>query len=169
MAAGGRWFEDFEVGAVYRHWPGRTVRDADNTWFTLLTMNTHPLHFDEAYAAATPHGKCLVNGTLVFSVVVGMSVRDVSERCLANLEYEWVRHLGPVFAGDTLYAESEVLELVPSRHKADRGVAYVETRAWNQNGEPVLSLRRRVLVPRRPAVLPEERVSPRAGAFDVER
>jgi len=162
----GRWFDDFRVGEVYRHWPGRTIRDADNTWFTLLTMNTHPVHFDDAYAAGAEHGRCLVNGTLVFSVVVGMSVRDVSERCIANLEYEVVQHKGPVFAGDTLYAESEVLGLAPSQSKPDRGVVYVETRAWKQDGGPVLQLRRRVLVPRRPAVLPEERVQPRPGAFE---
>lgn len=104
----------------------------------------------EDYAAATPHGRPLVVGTLVLAIAVGMSVRDVSERCIANLDYEEVRHLGPMFAGDTLYAESEVLGVRPSESKPDRGVVHVETRAWNQHGAPVLRLRRHVLVPRRP-------------------
>ena len=122
----GRYFDDFKVGDVYRHWPGRTIREADNTWFTLLTMNTHPIHFDDAYAADSQHGRCLVNGTLVFSVVVGMSVSDVSERCIANLDYEAVKHLGPVFAGDTLYADERgaggagVAEQAGPGHRARR-------------------------------------------------
>ena len=150
MTQRGRFFEDYTVGEVIAHWPGRTIRDADDTWFTLLTMNTNPLHFDEHFASQSEHGRCLVNGTLVFALAVGMSVRDVSENALANLEYEKVLHLAPTFHGDTLYAESEVLEVVPSRTKPDRGVVYVETRALNQRGERVLSLRRRVLIPRRP-------------------
>ncbi|MEW6776435.1 MAG: MaoC family dehydratase [Bdellovibrionota bacterium] len=147
----GRFLEEFKVGDVYRHWPGRTVTEADDTWFTLLTMNTHPLHFDDYFASHTQHKERLVNGTLIFSIVVGMSVKDLSEKCIANLEYETVKHLGPTFHGDTLYAESEVLEVTPSEKKNDRGVVYVETRAWNQKSEPILSLRRRILVPRRPA------------------
>jgi acyl dehydratase len=146
----GRYLEDFTVGEVITHWPGRTIREADDTWFTLLTMNTNPIHFDEHFASQSQHGRCLVNGTLVFSIVVGMSVRDVSQTAIANLEYELVRHLGPTFHGDTLYAESEVLAVTPSS-KGDRGVLHVETRAWNQKKEPVLSLRRKVLLPRRPA------------------
>lgn len=143
--------EEFEKGAVIRHWPGRTISEADDTWFTLLTMNTNPLHFDEHYASQLQHGQRLVNGTLVFSIVVGMSVADISERCIANLEYENIRHLGPTFHGDTLYAETEILEVTPSTSKPDRGVVYVETRAWNQRSRPVLSLRRQVLVPKRPS------------------
>jgi acyl dehydratase len=150
----GRYLEDFTVGEVIKHWPGRTIRDFDDTWFTLMTMNTNPLHFDEHFASQSQHGRCLVNGTLVFALTVGMSVREISENALANLEYEKVRHHAPTFHGDTLYAVSEILEVTPSRSKADRGVVYVETRAVNQNGEQVLSLRRRVLVPRRPAVPP---------------
>ena len=149
----GRWLEDFTVGEVIKHWPGRTIRDFDDTWFTLLTMNTNPLHFDEHFASQTQHGRCLVNGTLVFALTVGMSVRDISENALANLEYEKVLHLAPTFHGDTLYAESEVLEVTPSTTKNDRGVVTVETRAVNQKGERVLSLRRRVLIPRRPATV----------------
>lgn len=152
---GGRYLEEFEVGAIYRHWPGRTISEADDTWFTLLTMNTHPLHFDAYYGSKTQHGRRLVNGTLVFSIVVGMSVADISEKCIANLEYEKVLHLGPTFHGDTIYAESDVLEITPSKSRDDRGIVYVETRAWNQKSEKVLSLRRRVLVPRKPENEPD--------------
>ena len=147
----GRYFEDFTVGELIKHWPGRTIRDFDDTWFTLMTMNTNPLHFDEHFASQSPHWRCLVNGTLVFAITVGMSVRDISENAIANLEYEKVLHLAPTFHGDTIYAESDILEVTPSQSKNDRGVLYVETRAVNQKGERVLSLRRRVLIPRRPA------------------
>ncbi len=145
----GRYFEDFTVGETIKHWPGRTIRDFDDTWFTLMTMNTNPLHFDEHYASQSQHGQCLVNGVLVFAITVGMSVRDISQNAIANLEYENVRHLGPTFHGDTIYAESEILAQTPSASKPDRGVIYVETRTWNQKQEQVLSLRRRVLLPKR--------------------
>jgi len=147
---GTRYYDDYKAGDVFKHWPGRTIRDFDNTWFTLMTMNSNPIHFDEHYAGQTQHGRCLVNGTLVFSIVVGMSVKDVSETAIANLEYESVKHLGPMYSGDTVYAESEILEKVDSRSKSDRGILYIETRAWNQRNEPVMSLRRRVMLPRRP-------------------
>lgn len=146
----GRYFDDYTVGEVIEHWPGRTIREADDTWFTLLTMNTNPIHFDDHFASQSQHGKCLVNGTLVFSIVVGMSVRDISQTAIANLEYEFVRHLGPTFHGDTLYAASEILEKTESS-KGDRGVLYVETRGRNQRDEVILTLRRRVLLPRRPS------------------
>jgi acyl dehydratase len=146
----GRYFDDYTVGELIEHWPGRTIREADDTWFTLLTMNTNPIHFDDHFASQSQHGKCLVNGTLVFSIVVGMSVRDISQTAIANLEYEFVRHLGPTFHGDTLYASSEILEKTESS-KGDRGVLYVETRGRNQRDEVILTLRRRVLLPRRPA------------------
>ncbi len=146
-----RYLEDFSPGQVFKHWPGRTITEFDNTWFTLMTMNTNPLHFDAAYAAKSQHGRCLVNGLLVLSTVVGMSVKDVSESAIANLEYESARHTAPTFAGDTLYAESRVLEVTPSRSKPDRGIVYVETRGFNQNDETVLMLRRKILVPRRPS------------------
>jgi acyl dehydratase len=145
----GRYLEDFTPGETIKHWPGRTVRDFDDTWFTLMTMNTNPLHIDEHFASQSQHGRCLVNGTLVFALAVGMSVRDISETAIANLEYEKILHHAPTYHGDTIYAESDVLEVTPSATKADRGVVYVETRARNQRGEVVLSLRRRVLVPRR--------------------
>jgi acyl dehydratase len=152
----GRYFDDFTVGEVIKHWPGRTIRDFDDTWFTLMTMNTNPIHFDDHYASQSQHGRCLVNGTLVFSIVVGMSVKDISQNAIANLEYETVKHLGPTFHGDTVYAESEILGKTESRSKNDRGILYAETRAWKQTDEPVLSLRRRVLLPRsRPAGRPK--------------
>lgn len=146
----GRYFEEFEAGQEFKHWPGRTISEADDTWFSLLTMNQNPLHIDAHYASQTQHGQRLVVGTLVFSIVVGMSVADISGRAIANLEYEQVKHLGPVFHGDTIYAESVILEKTESRSKPDRGVIYLETTGLNQRGEPVLVLRRRVLVPKRP-------------------
>ena len=146
----GRYLEEFETGQVFRHWPGRTISEADNTWFSLLTMNQHPLHIDAHYAAGTQHGRCLVVGTLVFSIVVGLSVADISGRAIVNLEYEEIKHVGPVFHGDTIYAESHILDKVESRSKPDRGIVYLETRAFNQNQELVLTLRRRVLIPKRP-------------------
>jgi len=146
----GRYFEDFEVGQVFKHWPGRTITETDDTWFSLLTMNQHPLHIDAHYAKQTQHGQRLVVGTLVFSLVVGMSVADVSGHAIANLEYQEIKHLGPVFHGDTLYAESRVLSKTESKSKPDRGVVTVETFGLNQKQEKVLSLRRKVLVPKRP-------------------
>lgn len=149
-----RYLEDFTPGQIFKHWPGRTISEVDNTWFTLLTMNTNPLHFDAAYAATTQHGRCLVNGLLVLAIVVGMSVKDISESAIANLEYESARHTGPTFAGDTLYSETTVLSVTPSASKPDRGVLYVETRGLNQKGEIIMMLRRKVLLPRRPAENP---------------
>jgi itaconyl-CoA hydratase len=145
----GNYFEDFSPGQTFKHWPGRTVTEFDNTWFTLMTMNTNPIHFDAAYAAKSQHGRCLVNGLLVISTVTGMSVKDISENAIAALEYESIRHTAPTFAGDTLYAETTVLEVTPSSSKSDRGIVYVETHGLNQHGDQVLTLRRRVLVPRR--------------------
>ena len=147
----GNYLEDFHPGQLFKHWPGRTITEFDNTWFTLMTMNTNPVHFDAAYAATTQHGRPLVNGLLVMATVVGMSVKDISETAIANLEYERVPHTAPTFGGDTLYAETTVLETTPSKSKNDRGIVYVETRGLNQRGEEVMILRRRVLVPRRPA------------------
>ena len=105
----GRYFEDFEIGDVYEHRPGRTITETDNTWFTLLTMNQHPLHFDKEYGAKTEFGKVLVNSCLTISLVTGMSVSDISQKTIANLGWDKVRLSGPVFVGDTLYAESQVL------------------------------------------------------------
>ena len=146
----GRYFEEFEVGQVFKHWPGRTISEFDDTWFSLMTMNQNPLHIDEHYARQTQHGQRLVNGTLVFSLVVGLSVADISGRAIANLEYEEIKHLEPVFHGDTIYAESRVLAMTESKTKSDRGIVYIETKGFNQKHEAVLSLKRRVLIPKRP-------------------
>ena len=145
----GGYLEDFKVGDVFKHWPGKTITEADNHVFSLLTMNTNPLHIDDHYMEEHQHGRILVVGTLVLSLVVGMSVRDTSGKAIANLEYERITHDGPVFQGDTIYAESEVLETRESRSRPDRGIVYIESRAVNQRGEKVLTLRRRFLVPKK--------------------
>jgi len=106
----GRYFEDFEAGDIHKHWPGRTISESDNTWFTLLTMNKHPLHFDDNYASKQMFGKRLVNSTLTLAIVAGMSVWDTSQNAIANLGWESIKLPNPVFIGDTLYAESEILE-----------------------------------------------------------
>ncbi len=145
----GRFFEDFEVGQVFRHWPGRTIGEADCSWFALLTMNQHPLHSDAHYAETyTQHKQRVVAGPLVFSLVIGMTVADVSGRAIANLEVDQLRHEKPTFIGDTLYARSRVLDKHESR-QGDRGVVTVETTGTNQRGETVCSYVRKVLVPRR--------------------
>ena len=145
----GGYLEDFAVGDVFKHWPGKTVTEADNHMFSLLTMNTNPLHIDQSYMRDHQHGKILVVGPLVISLVVGMSVRDTSGKAIANLEYERITHDAPVFQGDTIYAESEILEVRESRSKPDRGIVYMESRAVNQHDQRVLTLRRRFLVPKR--------------------
>jgi acyl dehydratase len=145
----GRYYEEFEIGVLYKHWPGRTISEADDTWFSLLTMNQNPLHIDAHYAGKI-HGQRLVNGLLVLSIAVGMSVPDISGKAIANLGYENVEHAGPTFHGDTLYSETRVLDKWESKSKSDRGIVYVETRAFNQKDETVLTLRRKVLVPKRP-------------------
>ncbi len=145
----GRCFEDYEIGAVYRHWPGRTIGEADNSWFTLLTMNTHPLHFDAHYAASTRFGKPLVNSCLTLSIVVGMSVRDVSQAAVANLGFDRVELPAPVFQGDTLYASSEVVATRRSRSNPEVGIVTVKTTGVNQDGTEVLRLERSVMVPLR--------------------
>jgi acyl dehydratase len=146
----GRYYEDFAVGDTYKHWPGRTLTAADNTWFTLLTMNQHPIHFDEEYAKQTEFGKPLVNSTLTLAVVVGMSVRDVSQNAVANLGWTDIAMPAPVFNGDTLYAESTVLEKRESKSRPTQGIVTVATRAWKQDGTTVMTFKRSVLVPRRP-------------------
>jgi acyl dehydratase len=146
----GGYLEDYVPGDVYKHWPGKTITEMDNHLFSVLTMNPQPLHIDEHYMQSHQHGQILVNGTLVFSLVVGLSVRDMSGKAIANLEYERVTHDAPTFHGDTIYAQSEVLEVRESRSRPDRGIVYVETKATNQRGEQVLTLRRRILVPKRP-------------------
>ena len=145
----GRYYEDFAVGAVYQHSVRKTITESDNNLFCLLTMNHHPVHLDQQYAEQAQHGQVLVVGTLVFSVVVGLTVADISGRAIANLAYEGVNHDGPVHIGDTLHAETEVLEMRETQSRNDRGIVYVETRAYNQDALKVLTFRRRVLVPKK--------------------
>ena len=146
----GRYFEEFEVGATYKHWPGKTITEYDDHLFCLLTMNHHPLHIDANYAEThTQFGRNVVVGNLVYSLALGMSVADISGKAIANLEVESLRHENPTFHGDTIYAESTVLDKRPSSSKDDRGVITVETRAINQRGERVCIFRRKVLVPKR--------------------
>jgi len=145
----GRCFEDFAVGDRYEHRPGRTVLDADNTWFTLLTMNTHPLHFDAAYAARTEFGRPLVNSLLTLAIVTGQSVADISQKAVANLGWGEIRLSAPVFVGDTLYSESEVLAVRESRSRPTQGLVEVRTIGRNQDGVQVIVFTRTVLVPRR--------------------
>ena len=145
----GRLFEDFDVGDIYEHHPGRTISETDNTWFTLLTMNQHPLHFDAHYAAGTEFGKPLVNSCLTLSIIAGMSVRDLSERAVANLGWDRIRLTAPVFVGDTLYAESEVLSKRLSRSRPGEGVVTVETRGTKADGTVVITYERSFLIPLR--------------------
>jgi acyl dehydratase len=145
----GHYYEEFEVGSIYKHWPGKTITEADNHFFSLITMNHHPIHLDEEFAKSQQHGKILVLGPLVLSIVVGMTVSEISGKAIANLEYEKVVHNGPVFIGDTLYAETEILDKRPSQSKQDRGIIYVETKGINQRGEVVLTYRRKVLIPKK--------------------
>lgn len=145
----GRYLEDFQVGDIYEHRPGRTISEADNTWFTLLTMNQHPLHFDHEYAKHSEFGKPLVNSALTLAIVAGMSVSDVSQKAIANLGWTDIKMPAPVFHGDTVYAESEVLDKRESKSRPTQGVVSVETRAFKQDGTLVMSYRRNVLVPKR--------------------
>jgi len=145
----GRYFEDFTVGETYKHWPGRTITATDNTWFTLLTMNQHPIHFDEEYARHTEFGKPLVNSALTLAIVAGMSVADVSQKAIANLGWTDIRMPAPVFNGDTIYAESTVLEKRVSKSRPTQGIVTVATRAWKQDGTTVMTYSRTVLVPMR--------------------
>ncbi len=146
----GGFLEDFETGDVFKHWPGKTITEMDNHLFSLLTRNDNPLHTDHSLMEGHQHGQILVTGALDFSVVVGMSVRDTSGKAIANLEYEKVTHDGPVFHGDTIYAESEVLGVRESNSRPDRGIVHIESRGLNQRGEKILTLQRRFLVPKRP-------------------
>ena len=145
----GRSYEEFEVGAVYKHWPGKTVTEYDDHLFCLLTMNHHPLHINDVYAAESQQGRNVVVGTLVYSLSLGMSVADVSGKAIANLATDELSHPAPVFHGDTLFVESEVLEVKPSQSKPDRGVVRVHTRTYKQDGTLVAEFKRAVLVPRK--------------------
>jgi itaconyl-CoA hydratase len=145
----GRYLEDFKVGDVYEHRPGRTISESDNTWFTLLTMNQHPLHFDREYAAKSEFGQVLVNSCLTLSIVTGMSVSDISQKTIANLGWDNVRLSGPVFIGDTLYAESEVTDIRASASRPGQGIVRVKTTGFKQERVEVISFDRAMLIPRR--------------------
>ncbi|MBE3559820.1 MAG: MaoC family dehydratase [Ktedonobacteraceae bacterium] len=145
----GRFFEDFEVGDVYQHPLGRTVTTTDNSWFTLLTQNTAPIHFDHYYAAQTAFGKPLVDSTFTLALVTGQSVTDISQNVFANLGWDEVRLPHPVFEGDTIYSQSEVLATRESRSRPDVGIVTVRTTGYNQRGEVVITFKRTVMVYKR--------------------
>src|SRR6185436_5228526 len=138
----GRVFEDFEVGDVYEHPLGRTIHPADNTWFTLLTLNTNPVHFDAAFASRTEFRKPLVNSCLTLAIVTGQSVTDLSQNALANLGWDEVRMPHPVFEGDTIYSRSEVLETRASQSRPNVGIVRVKTSGFNQDGKIVNEFKR---------------------------
>lgn len=142
----GNFFEDFIVGEEVHHALSKTIFESDNNLFSLLTMNPHPVHTNIDYAEKQQHGQILVVGTLVFSLVVGLTVTDISGKAIANLDYENIKHLAPVFIGDTLYAKTKILDKRISHKNPDRGILYVETIGYNQNKIDVISFRRHVLI-----------------------
>ena len=145
----GKYLEDFKVGDVYQHRNKKTILEKDNNLFCIITMNHHPLHLDTEYAKLTIYKKIVIAGTYVASIAVGLSVPDISGKAIANLDYEKIIHDAPVFLGDTLHAETEILEVKESKTKPNRGIIFVETRAFNQNNKKVLTLRRHILIPKR--------------------
>lgn len=142
----GNYYEAFKKGEIINHALSKTIFESDNNFFSLLTMNHHPVHLNVEHTKSHKHGKILVVGTLVFSLVVGISVPDISGKAIANLEYESIKHLGPVFIGDTLYAQTKILDKYLTSNK-NKGIVYVETIAFNQKNEAILSFRRKVLIP----------------------
>jgi len=142
----GRNFEDFVIGDIYEHRPGRTISEADNTWFTLLTMNTHPLHFDREYVKESEFGQILVNSCLTLSIVAGMSVSDVSQKAIANLGWTDIKLPAPVFIGDTIYAESEVIDKRESNSRPTQGIVSIKTRGTKSDGTVFMTFDRSMLV-----------------------
>jgi itaconyl-CoA hydratase len=142
----GRFFEDFETGDIYQHPLGRTVLPVDNSWFTLLTQNTAPIHFDAHYAAQTEFGKLLVDSTFTLALVTGQSVTDVSQNVFANLGWDEVRLPNPVFEGDTIYSQSEVLDKRESKSRPNLGIVTVKTTGYNQDGTVVITFKRTLMV-----------------------
>jgi acyl dehydratase len=147
----GLYLDDFEVGTVIEHRPGRTISEADNTWFTLLTMNKHPLHFDGAYAENSEFGRLVVNSALTLAFVMGMSVSSTSQKAIANLGWTDIKMTAPVFVGDTIYAESEVLEVRESRSRPGQGIVKVRTTGRKADGTEFMTFERAFLVPKREA------------------
>jgi len=145
----GRYFEDFTVGDTYEHRPGRTITETENTWFTLLTMNTHPLHFDAEYAKASEFGRPLIASTFTVALMVGMSVTDTSQKAIANLGWDAIRLTHPLFAGDTLYSESTVLEKRESKSRPGAGIVTISTTGLNQNGKVIGTFNRTMLMAKR--------------------
>ncbi len=145
----GRYLEEFKVGDTYEHRPGRTITEAENSMFTLLTMNQHPAHFDKAYAAKTEFGQIIVNSGYTLPLVLGMSVSDISQKAIANLGWNDIKLIKPVFIGDTLYAESTVLEIRESKSRPTQGIVTVETRGIKEDGTLFLSFVRSVLIPKK--------------------
>jgi acyl dehydratase len=158
----GRVYEDFEVGDIYPHPLGRTVLAADNIWFTLLTQNTNPIHFDSAYAEKTEFGKPLVDSTFTLALVTGQSVTDISQNAMANLGWDEVRLPNPVFEGDTIYSRSEVLEKRESKSRPNVGIVTFKTTGFNQDGVIVIEYRRTVMIYKRGHVPETARVRPPA-------
>ncbi|MDF2866731.1 MAG: MaoC family dehydratase [Gammaproteobacteria bacterium] len=148
-ASYGRYYEDFEVGHIYQHRPGRTITETDNIWFSLLTMNTHPLHFDNEYAKGTEFGKTLVNSGFTVSLLGGMSVSDISQKAIANLGWTDIKMIAPLFVGDTLYAESEVISKRESNSRPSEGIVTVKTTGKNQYDVIVCTYLRTMLIPKR--------------------
>ena len=142
----GRVYEDFSVGDVYQHPLGRTVIAADNIWFTLLTQNTNPIHFDHAYASQTEFGKPLVDSTFTVALVTGQSVTDISQNVMANLGWDEIRLPNPVFEGDTIYSQSEVLQKRESKSRPNVGIVTVKTTGYNQDGKVVITFKRTIMV-----------------------
>ncbi|MDO8412062.1 MAG: MaoC family dehydratase [Phenylobacterium sp.] len=145
----GRYYEDFVVGDIYEHRPGKTVTEADNHLFTLLTLNTHPLHFDAEYGKQTEFGRNLVVSTYTLALLIGMSVSDCSQKAIANLGMDEVKFPAPVFAGDTLYGESEVLAKRESKSRPGQGIVTIRTLGKNQDGKIIATFRRDMLIPGR--------------------
>ena len=170
----GRFLEEFEVGAVYKHWPAKTITESEDHLFCLLTMNHHPLHVNDVYAAASQQGRNVVVGPMVYSLALGMSVSDISGKAIANLMTEELKHPAPVFHGDTLYCETEVLEKRESKTKLDRGTVRVHTRVLNQDGVLVAEFKRlswsraRPTEPRRRRAPPKTRSAAADGASEQE-
>ncbi|WP_019208912.1 MaoC family dehydratase [Phocaeicola abscessus] len=145
----GLFYDDFIEGKEIEHSLSKTIFESDNNLFSLLTMNHHPVHTNIDYAQRNQHGRILVVGTLVFSIVVGMTVPDISGKAIANLGYEEIKHLAPVFINDTIYARTKILSKRESKSKPDRGIVYVETIGYNQDGIDVISFKRKVLIKKR--------------------
>jgi len=143
----GRYFEDFKEGDIYEHRPGKTVTEYDNHLFTLMTLNTHPMHFDSEFAKASEFHKNLVVSSYTLALLIGMSVTDCSQKAIANLGMDEVKFPAPVFAGDTLYGESEVLSKRESKSRSGQGIVTILTRGYNQDGVLICSFKRMMLIP----------------------